>query len=164
MIFVSVGTWHLGFDRLIEALDHLADSRVIDEETIVQVGNSQYMPRNFKAIKFCTPVEFEKLVADSRVLITHAGVGAMMTGILNDRPVVVLPRKANLQEADDDHQFNTAEQFEKEGMVLVAYDTENLAKKIKEAGVFKPSLESEGLSAIQAEVRNYLQSLERTAT
>ena len=102
MIFVSVGTRHDGFDRLIKKLDELSGEGKIKEQIVAQIGNGKYIPSHLKAIKFCSPQEFDDFISQSRVVVSHAGVGVMMSAILKSKPVIALPRKASLNEMDDD--------------------------------------------------------------
>lgn len=161
MIFATVGTWHSGFDRLIQKLDELSEKGKFDEQIIAQVGNGNYLPNHFyKTIKFCSPIEFDDLISQSSVVVTHAGVGTMISALLKNKPVIVVPRKESLNEVDDEHQFNTAKQFEQEGKILVAYEVSQLEKCFEQAKSFIPSANSPGLEKIQKEVGAFLHNEE----
>ena len=45
MIFVTVGTHEQPFNRLIEYIDKLVGSNVLNEEVIIQTGFSTYEPK-----------------------------------------------------------------------------------------------------------------------
>ena len=158
MIFVTVGTWYKGYDRLLKAIDSLVESKKIDEEVIVQSGYSSYIPQNTEVIKFCSPKEFEDYVLKSRLVITHAGIGSIATAILAEKPAIVVPRKAELGEVSNNHQFTTAKQLEKEGKVLVAYEVSELESKLKEAETFIP-VQGQGSKAILYEVQRFIDML-----
>lgn len=160
MIFVTVGTWHSGFDRLIQKLDELSGEGRLEEQIIAQVGNGNYKPRHFKAIEFCSPQEFDDYISQSSVVVTHAGVGSMMSAILKNKPVIVVPRKVSLNEVDDEHQFNTAKQFEQEGMILVAYEVSQLEGCFEKVKNFTPTANVSGLEKIQNEVEIFLHGVE----
>ena len=162
MIFVTVGTWHSGFDRLVQKIDELFESGSLNEKIIAQVGNGHYQPSNFKTLEFCSPQEFDDQISQSRVVVTHAGVGSMMSAILENKPVIVVPRKASLNEADNDHQFNTAKQFEQEGMILVAYEVSQLEDCFEKAKNFSPTANSSGLDDISKEVKIFLNDVEQS--
>ncbi|MFT5295185.1 MAG: UDP-N-acetylglucosamine transferase subunit ALG13 [Colwellia sp.] len=160
MIFITVGTWHLGFDRLIKSIDGLINNKIIQEDVVIQIGNGEYYPSTLNVVRFCTPAEFDGYIQQARVIITHAGVGSMMTGILNKKPVIVLPRKSSFNEVSDDHQFDTASQFEKEGLVLVAYGEDDIESKLQEAKNFIPDQKSSGLVLIQKEIHHFIKNVE----
>jgi UDP-N-acetylglucosamine transferase subunit ALG13 len=44
MIFVTVGTDHHPFDRLIKTVDELKSQGVISEDVFIQTGSSVYLP------------------------------------------------------------------------------------------------------------------------
>ena len=162
MIFVSVGTRHNGFDRLIKKLDELSGEGKIKEQIVAQIGNGKYIPSHIEAIKFCSPQEFDDLISQSSMVVSHAGVGVMMSAILKRKPVIALPRKASLNEMDDDHQFNTAKQFEQEEMILVAYDESQLEGCFDKAKHFIPTSNSSGLENIKEEVQKFLDTVEES--
>ncbi len=153
MIFLTVGSWHRGYNRLIKAVDELVESGVIHDEVIAQTGYSSYRPKRIKVIKFCSPDEFLNFVAQAKIVISHAGVGTIVEAVKKFKPVVVVPRKSCLGEHFDNHQFVTAETLEKEGKILVAYEVGELAHKIKQAEDFTPDhfeVANEILCAVQA--------------
>jgi UDP-N-acetylglucosamine transferase subunit ALG13 len=45
LIFLTVGTWYKGFDRLVKAVDELVGSVIIDDQVIAQIGYGSYKPR-----------------------------------------------------------------------------------------------------------------------
>ncbi len=83
MIFVSVGTHYQSFDRLIKAMDELAEN--IQEEVVIQTGYSKYEPRKATWFRFCTDPELKNDLQQASVVVAHAGAGTAI-----DRPV---PRK-----------------------------------------------------------------------
>ena len=139
MIFLTVGSWHRGYNRLIKAVDELVGSGIITEEVVAQVGKGSYKPKYLTTINFCSSDEFVNFISRSKMVIAHAGVGTIAQAVKKSKPVVVVPRKSALGEHFDDHQFVTAETLEKEGKVLVAYKVDDLADKIKQAENFVPN-------------------------
>ena len=138
MIFLTVGSWHRGFDRLVEAVDILKDSGEIADEVTAQIGSGRYQPRNFPHVAFCSPQEFNESVAEARVVLAHAGLGTIAVAVTQGKPIVVVPRKPSLGEISDNHQFATAEQLESEGKILVAREVGDLPAKLRQAKSFVP--------------------------
>ena len=159
MIFLTVGNWHKGFDRLVEAVDSLKSTNVISEDVVAQIGLGRYRPTHLMAIDYCSPSEFANIVAESRVVITHAGIGTIGQALTLAKPVIVVPRKAELGECSDSHQWTTAKQLEQERKVLVAYEVGDLPRKIKEAGTFIPSQNNVGAQRLIQAVEEFLENL-----
>jgi beta-1,4-N-acetylglucosaminyltransferase len=153
LIFLTVGSWYKGFNRLVKAVDELVGYGIITDKVIAQIGNSSYEPKHMEVIDFCSPDEFGNIISQAKVVISHAGVGTIAQTIRKRKPIVVVPRKGSLGEHFDDHQFVTAETLEKEGKVLVAYETNDIQYKLEQAETFVPN-QAEGsqgiLNAIQA--------------
>lgn len=139
LIFLTVGTWRVGYDRLVKAVDELLGSGVITEEVIAQTGHSSYKPKHMTVVEFCSPQEFRKLISEAELVISHAGMGTIIETVQLRKPLIVVPRRRSLGEVDNDHQFTTAKQLESEGKVLVAYEVSELPAKLKQAKTFVPT-------------------------
>ncbi|MGB3808118.1 MAG: glycosyltransferase [Erythrobacter sp.] len=127
MILVTVGM-QLGFDRLIAAMDALA--RDLDEEVVAQTGKGTYTPRHMEARASIAPGEFEQLVTRSKVIVSHAGIGTVLTAQRMSRPIVLMPRRANLGEHRNDHQLATVDKLAMRSGIFVAMDESELAARI----------------------------------
>ena len=60
MIFTTVGTQKFPFDRLIQSLDGFVESGRITEHVMAQIGNSNYIPRNFPYRRFLSAAEYDE--------------------------------------------------------------------------------------------------------
>jgi exopolysaccharide biosynthesis glucuronosyltransferase PssE len=138
LIFLTVGSWYRGFDRLVTAVDSLKETGEIAEEVVAQIGPGKYRPKHFSPMDFCSPDEFNRIVGDARLVIGHAGLGTIAVAIRQQKPIIVVPRKPSLGEISDDHQFLTAEQLEAEGKILVAREVGDLPARLQEAKSFVP--------------------------
>lgn len=150
MIFLTIGSWHRGFDRLIKAVDELKGQGVITEEVYAQIGDGKYKPINLESRRYYSPAEFVKVISRARIVIAHAGMGAIIEATRQGKPIIVVPRKANLGEVNNDHQFDTAEVLERERKVVAAYETEDLPAKLKEAEAFVPTPDKGSTGIIDA--------------
>ncbi len=158
MIFLTVGNWHKGFNRLVKAVDELKGCGTITEKVIAQIGPSNYKPEYLTAIVYCSPGDFDNNINAARVVIAHAGIGTISHAMKLKKPVIVVPRKASLGEHFDDHQFATAKVLESEGKILVAYDTDDIASKLREAEKFIPANRADCSKIIQT-VETFLDKL-----
>lgn len=158
MIFLTVGTWRAGYNRLVEAVDELVNSGVITEEIIAQTGYSSYIPKHMTITKFYSPGEFAEVISKARIIISHAGMGVIIEVVRQAKPLIVVPRKSILGEVDTDHQFITARQFETEGKILVANEIDELPDKLKEAENFVPARGQDSQGILQA-VQEFIDNL-----
>lgn len=141
MILVTVGM-QLGFDRLIAAMDRLAPS--LGQPVIAQVGKGGYSPANMDTRISIAPAEFEALVAQASLIVSHAGIGTVLTAARMGKPVVLVPRRASLGEHRNDHQLATVRQLAGRPGIVVAEDESDLAPAIARG------LALEGGAAVQS--------------
>jgi len=127
MIFVTVGE-QLPFDRLVRAVDVCAIAT--GQEIIAQIGESTLIPDNIEYKKFLNPQEFEECFMNADVIIAHAGMGTIITALELGKPLIVMPRQADLGEHRNDHQFATAKRFLALNYIMVAFTEAELAEKI----------------------------------
>jgi UDP-N-acetylglucosamine transferase subunit ALG13 len=130
VIFVTVGT-QLPFDRLISAVDEWAGSAP-GREVFAQVGPSRKTPRHIAHAQFISPEECSERMAAAEAIVAHAGIGTILTALELGKPVLVMPRQADLGEHRNDHQLATARRFAKLGKVNVAFDETELAARLDE--------------------------------
>ena len=138
MIFVTLGTQKFQMNRLIKAVDEMASG--YSEEFFVQTGSSNYTPRNCSYKDFMDAETYNKKIAECSVLVTHAGVGTIISGISLGKLVVVVPRASEFGEHVDDHQSQIADAFSSKGLVLCCKDVSKLGEYIEKARSydFKP--------------------------
>lgn len=79
MIFVILGTQKFQFNRLLKELDVLVENGSLREEVFAQIGHSDYEPQHYQFKRFVNQEEFEQLIDCSSVVITHSGVGSIIT-------------------------------------------------------------------------------------
>lgn len=123
MIFVTIGT-QLPFDRLIRIIDDLAPQ--MNEEVIAQVYKCGFKPKNIKTVDFIAPDEFNNIFDKARLIISHAGMGTILSALQKGKPIIVFPRIAAMGEHRNEHQMATARKFKELGSVNVAMNEEEL--------------------------------------
>ena len=133
MIFVALGTQKFQFNRLLQMVDKLFDEGKIDEPVYAQIGNSDYIPRNFEYSLFLDKNEFDNKIKSCDVLITHSGVATIIAGLKNEKKVIVVPRLAKYGEHVDDHQEQIAESFSKQNYVIMCTEDDSLEELIEKA-------------------------------
>ena len=149
MIFVTIGTCE-PFDRLLAAVEDLS----VDEELVAQTGRSTIRPANARCVPFLPYEALVELVASARVVVTHAGVGSILTALtLGKRPVVV-PRLRRFGDAVDDHQLELAVRLSGLRLVTHVTDTAGLADALN-AGADELSVLRRG-GSLANELSNYI--------
>ncbi|MCC9166160.1 glycosyltransferase [Pontibacter harenae] len=128
MIFVTIGTQE-PFDRLIKAIDETVPL-LGDVEVIAQVSNTGYLVKNMKTLEFVSPTEFNTYFAKAKLIISHAGMGTILSALVQEKPIIVMPRLAKLGEHRNEHQLATANRFNELGYINVAYDEADLKSKV----------------------------------
>lgn len=125
MIFVTIGT-QAPFDRFVKIIDEVAAN--ISEEIVVQAFKDKYEPKNVKVIEFLPPDEFNQLFNESRLIVSHAGMGTVLSAMQKGKPIIIFPRFAALGEHRNEHQMATAMKLNELGYVYVAYDKKQLTE------------------------------------
>lgn len=138
MIFVTLGTQDKSFTRLLDAIDKQIRKGNIKEKVIVQAGHTNYISNNMEILKIIPMEDFDKYIKECDLLITHAGVGSIMTGLTNNKKVIAVARLKKYNEHTNDHQIQIAEEFSKEGYVLYLDDFDKLDEFLLKIKKFKP--------------------------
>ncbi len=127
MIFVTVGTHPVGFQRLLNYTPRIADA--LEEAIITQAGNTPYLPPH-EAITHHRTIEsddrMQQFIQQARWVVGHAGAGTILTSIRNGANLVCVPREHQRNEHIDNHQEQTAQKFQKNGFIDVARDPDTL--------------------------------------
>lgn len=138
MIFVTLGTQDKSFSRLLDAIEKQIKNGTIKEKVIVQAGYTDYISENMEILKMIPMEEFDKYIKECDLLITHAGVGSIMTGLSNNKKVIAAARLKEYNEHTNDHQIQIATEFSKEGYIIYLDDFDNLDKALEKVKTFKP--------------------------
>ncbi len=140
MILVTLGTQDKPFVRLLKAIDKEIENGNITEKVVVQAGYSlsKYHSKNMEMFDLIDRDEFETLVSEASYIITHGGVGSILTGLKHDKKIIVCPRLLKYKEHLNDHQLQIVEKFSEAGFILSYNDGDDLAKIIKKIPTFKP--------------------------
>lgn len=156
MILVTLGTQDKSFARLLEAVQKEIDNGKIKEKVIVQAGHTKYESRDMEIFDLIDREKFSSLIKECDVLITHGGVGSIITGLQNDKKVIVAPRLAKYDEHMNDHQMQITENFAKAGYILPLYENDDLGKILTETKKFKPKRFKSNTSKMIKIIENYI--------
>ena len=140
MIFVTVGTQDKPFTRLIKAIDEGVKSGAIKDEVIVQAGINKYKSEYIKVLNYVPFDEFNNYVNAADIVITHGGVGSILSAVKLGKKVIAVPRLKKYGEHINDHQLQVIEKMTKDGYILSAEDENMIAEKINEIANFIPKV------------------------
>ena len=138
MILVVLGTQDKEFPRLLKAVEREIKKGNIKDEVYVQAGQTKYESDCMKIFDFVSAPEFEKMMNDADIIITHGGAGTILTAIKKGKKILAAPRLAKYKEHHNDHQKQIIEEFEKMGYLLELRDFNQLGKMMEKIRKFKP--------------------------
>ncbi|MCM4156130.1 glycosyltransferase [Gramella sp. AN32] len=124
MIFVTVGTQE-PFDRLIRAMDEIVPE-LGDQEIIVQAPLKTYKPIHFKTFDFINPSKYNNIFDRADLIISHAGMGTILSALTKEKSLLVMPRLVKYGEHRNEHQLHTAQKFKFLNYINVAEDEKQL--------------------------------------
>lgn len=144
-IFLTVGS-QLPFNRLVEYCERIESQFPKKYKVFYQTCDSQKKIDKVNYIDFLDASGFTQKVKESDIIVTHAGIGSIITSFLYSKYVVVVPREFQYGEHRNDHQLDTANELKH---IRVARDFESFSHAIEnyqlegeESNVFNPDFYS----------------------
>lgn len=122
----------LPFDRLIRAADAWAEANP-NYEMFAQIGDGEYVPAKMHSVRMLMPAEFNAKVRIASLIVSHAGMGTVISAMQDGKRVVIMPRRAADREATTDHQVHTIEWLKGKQGVYVAESENDLPAAIESA-------------------------------
>jgi UDP-N-acetylglucosamine transferase subunit ALG13 len=136
MIFVTVGT-DQPFDRMLRVIDTWARENN-RRDVFAQIGVGAWKPDFIESVEFLEPREFKWRFNEASLIISHAGMGTILSALFHGKPILVMPKLASLGEHRNEHQLATARSMMEMGKVSVALDEEELFKRLDHIGNIAP--------------------------
>lgn len=128
MIFVTVGS-QIPFDRLVRAIDAWS-GRNRRNDVLAQIGDSAYSPQHMQFVKNLDPQAFRERVSEAELVVSHAGMGTVLTALQSGTPLLLMPRRGSLHETRNDHQVATVTWLGKSDGISVALDERELTSEL----------------------------------
>lgn len=139
LILVTIGSSKFQFTRLLKIIDELYEEGFLENEEIVaQIGYSKYTAKNYKTFQMIDNNDFNELLSRADLVISHAGVGTIINSLKLEKKIIVFPRLKRYMEHIDDHQVEISKSFEKDNLIMVANNKNELKECIKNRYEFKP--------------------------
>jgi len=129
MIFATVGT-QLPFDRLLLSLDRWAAAHPATP-VLAQTGEGDvHRLKSLTAIPRLSQAAFRRHVQAASVIVAHAGMGTVLTALEFGKPLVLMPRRAELGEHRNDHQLDTAAALVGMANVTIVQQAQDLPRSL----------------------------------
>lgn len=127
MILVTVGT-QLPFERLLRAVHAITTGTHI--EVIAQSHSIPAWDTHMQCFASLPPDALDEYFSRAEVIVSHAGVGSIISARRAGKPIIIYPRLSKLGEHRNDHQLATARQLGSETGIHVAWDESDLRELI----------------------------------
>ena len=157
MILVTLGTQDKGFERLLKQIEKEIINGNIKEKVVVQAGHTKYESSHMEIFDLVSPDEFEKLMKEARILITHGGAGSILSGIKNGKIVIAAARLKKYKEHNNDHQKQIIREFTDKGYILELRDFSKLSKVLEKTKTVKPKKFASNTKNMVKLVENYIE-------
>jgi UDP-N-acetylglucosamine transferase subunit ALG13 len=129
LVFVSVGTDHHPFDRLIGWVDAWLPDGV---QCVVQHGAST-PPRHAEGVAYLEHDALTALLEEAAVVVSHGGPTTITESRRHGRRPIVVPRSPALGEHVDDHQERFCARMAAKGLITTAADEETFRASLDHA-------------------------------
>lgn len=159
MVLITLGTQDKSFQRLLEEVDRLIEKGVIKDKVVVQAGSTKYKSPHMEIFDLIDSDTFNDLIKKANYVITHAGVGTILSSILAGKKVIAVPRLKKYKEHVNDHQLEIIKAFSKDKYIIGIEDVSSLENAIKKLKSFKPAKYQETRDDLVNYIDNYIESL-----
>lgn len=162
MILITLGTQDKEFKRILEDVEKEIKKGNIKDKVVVQAGYTKYTSDVMEIIDYIPVDEFNDFINKCDILITHGGVGSIITGLKNKKKVIAVPRLKKYGEHTNDHQLQIVENFANEGYILSYNDGDKLSDVLKKVNSFKPKKYVSNKENMQKVVKDYIDNTTET--
>lgn len=158
MILVTLGTQDKKFVRLLDEIESLIKKGVIKDRVVVQAGMTYYKSDNMEIFSLIPRDEFQKLISEASLIITHGGVGSILSGLKQNKKVIAVPRLTKYGEHQSDHQVEIINRFNESGYIIGLSNVSELEMGLSKVNSFQPkkfiSNNSEMIKLISSHIKD----------
>lgn len=138
MILVTLGTQDKPFTRLLQAVERAIEAGEIHDRVVAQAGYTKFTSANMEVFDYIDQQQFSQFLRQADLLITHGGVGTIMTGLRAGKKILAAPRLAKYKEHHNDHQTQLLDAFANAGYLIYMHDLQDIGPYLKQAETFIP--------------------------
>jgi UDP-N-acetylglucosamine transferase subunit ALG13 len=152
VIFVAVGT--TDFDALIAEMDRLAPS--LEEEVIMQIGNSRYVPKSAAYFRFAPTLA--PYYDRCHVVVAHGGLGIITEALERGKKVIGVENV----DAHGRHQRDLLRTLAQQGYIIWCQDPRELSEALGRVQTQKFRRYVVPRCEIHTQIIQFLRRLEKT--
>ena len=138
MILVLLGTQNNSFHRLLEEIQKNINNGTIKEKLVVQEGYTKFQSKDMEIHTQVPKDKLQELIKKADLIITHGGVGSIISAITEGKKVIAVPRLKKYNEHVNDHQLDIIDSFNEKRYIIGIHEVEELEEALKKVPEFKP--------------------------
>ena len=96
---------------------------------------------------------------EATLIITHGGVGSIVSALKKNKKVIVVPRLKKYNEHIDDHQLEIVEEFKKRKHILLNTNLNDLYSDLCNIEYFKPNLYKKDSNRMLYEIDKFISEI-----
>lgn len=133
MILVTLGTHGQPMDRLVMALDEIAESGEVEDEILITAAAYARRPVRAKPLGIQPYGQLVAWANSARAIITHGGPASIALAFASGHSPIIVPRDPAFGEHVDDHQIRFTSWLAARRDLIVVLDMKDLGHALKEA-------------------------------
>lgn len=138
MILVLLGTQNNSFRRLLEEIEKNIKDGTIKEEVIVQAGYTKFQSYKMRIVDLISKEQLEQFQDEANLIITHGGVGSIVSSLKRGKKVIAVPRMHEYGEHVNNHQKEIVKDFNDKGYLIGIDKVEDLKQALIKVKDFEP--------------------------
>ncbi len=138
MILVTLGTQDKQFPRLLDAVQKAINDGAIKDRVVVQAGYTVYQSSDMEIFDFIEREKFASFLDSADLIITHGGVGTIMTALKEHKKILAAARLVQYGEHQSDHQAELLESFDEDQYLIYMKDLSDIRPYLQQAEYFEP--------------------------
>lgn len=158
MIFVTLGTNDKQFTRLLDVCEKAIEEKVITDRVVVQAGFTKYESENMEVFDYMDRDQFSTFMNSADLVITHGGVGTIMTALKERKKILAAARLSEYHEHVNDHQIQLLSSFEQEGYLIYMHDLSDLKPYLEKVKSFEPKTYQSNQEYFVNEIKKWIDS------
>ena len=156
MIFLTVGTQPQPFRRLFNKIEELVENGIIKEQVVAQTGSNMIKSKKIVSFNYLPQDEMCSYIQRARLIISHGGVGSIITALKMGKKVIGIPRLAKYGEHINNHQVDLINVLSKKKLIIPLWDIDMLEQAIIKSENFSPLPFISGQEEMINDIRNFI--------
>ena len=159
MILVLLGTQNNSFHRLLEEIEKNIENGTIKDDVVVQAGYTKFESDKMKIIDLMSKEQLEQFQDEADLIITHGGVGSIISSIEKEKKVIAVPRMHEYGEHVNNHQKEIVKDFNNKGYIIGIEKVEDLQQAIIKSKDFELKKYQQNNEKILKIIENFIDNI-----